>query len=384
MSNQEQFFIALHTSLVEQTFVRLVLSKNYDKKSDLKKIKVSYSSIEAKPHFTMSQLYATKELQENIEIKKGINDIKDLLKSTFKIATLHTNQADFALQINKTGEPSFHRRPPSFPFKSTQEEQSIAPQFLVELGILKENGNPQKGKADKYKQINKFVEIMAGLLKNYYTEEKNKDLKIVDMGAGKGYLTFALYDFLVNNLKIKADITGVEVRDDLVNKCNSIAYNVNFKNLHFQKGYIGNYFLPTTNILIALHACDTATDDAIAKGIKAQADLIICAPCCHKQVRKLMNCQTHLQSMLQFGIHNDRLAEMLTDTIRALMLEANGYETSVSEFISTEHTGKNVMIIGKKRKADNVGESPQYYLQQIEKLKTEFGVKFHYLEKLLV
>ena len=204
------------------------------------------------------------------------------------------------------------------------------------------------------------------------------------MGAGKGYLTFALYDFLVNNLKIKADITGVEVRDDLVNKCNAIAQNVGFQNLQFEKGYITNYFLPKTDVLIALHACDTATDDAIAKGIKSQADLIICAPCCHKQVRKLMNCQTHLQSMLQFGIHNDRLAEMLTDTIRALILEANGYETSVSEFISTEHTGKNVMIIGKKRKADNMGENPSFYLQQIEKLKEEFGVKFHYLEKLLL
>jgi len=381
MSKQELFFSALHSSLTEQTFVQLVLSKNHDKKADLKKIKITYSSLN--DAFTFTKLFATKELSEKFSKNEGIKEIQNHLNKLFRIGTLYTNQADFAIQINKTGDPSFHKRAPSFPFKNTNKNRSTAAPFLVELGVLKENGNPQKGKGDKYKQINKFVEIMASLLKSYYHENEIKELKIVDMGAGKGYLTFALYDFLVNNLRIKARITGVEVRDDLVNKCNDIAQNVGFESLQFEKGYIGNYYLAKTDVLIALHACDTATDDAISKGIKSNADLIICAPCCHKQVRKLMNCQTHLQSMLQFGIHNDRLAEMLTDTIRALILEANGYETSVSEFISTEHTGKNVMIIGKKRKADNLGESPQFYLQQIEKLKTEFGLKFHYLEKLL-
>lgn len=385
MSNQDKFFSTLQHSFAEQTFVRLILSKNYDKNAPLRKVKIDFVSDKNGDNLQfvhhLSTIDTIDEIKVNIE--KGTSIIQDFLRDTFKVATLHTNRADFALQINKTGEPSFHRRPPAFPFKNTEKEQSIAPPFLVKLGVLKENGNPQKGKSDKYKQINKFVEIMAGLLQNYYSKEDNKVLKIVDMGAGKGYLTFALYDFLVNNLNLKAEIIGVEVRNDLVDKCNNIAKNVGFEQLEFQEGYIGNYFLPRTDILIALHACDTATDDAIAKGIKAKADLIICAPCCHKQVRKLMNCQTHLQSMLQFGIHNDRLAEMLTDTIRALILEENGYETSVSEFISTEHTGKNVMIIGKKRKADDVGKSASFYRQQIEKLKEEFGVKFHYLEKIL-
>lgn len=383
MSKQDQFFNALRDSLQAQTFVRLVFSKKKDKEDQIRKTKVSLDNTTDIPQFVFLDIYDTEEIEVKQDIESGITVMQETLKNIFKVATLHTNQADFSLQINKTGEASFHRRPPAFPLKNTKETAGKSPDFLIELGVLKENGNPQKGKGDKYKQINKFVEIMAGLLRNYYGEAKDKKLNIVDMGAGKGYLTFALYDFLVNNLGMDAQIKGVEVRDDLVNKCNGIAQKVGFQNLQFEKGYIGNYYLPSTDVLIALHACDTATDDAIAKGITAQADLIICAPCCHKQVRKLINCQTHLQSMLQYGIHNDRLAEMLTDTIRALILEANGYETSVSEFISTEHTGKNVMIIGKKRKADNMGESPQFYLQQIEKLKAEFGVKFHYLEKLL-
>jgi hypothetical protein len=379
MSKQDLFFTALRDSLQAQTFVRLVFTKRYDKDDPIRKIKVSLDNSSTIPHFVFLDIYDIEEIEVNQDIESGITIMQSILQDVFKVATLHTNQADYSLQINKTGDASFHRRSPSFPLQNTKKTSD----FLVKLAVLKENGKPQKGKGDKYKQINKFVEIMAGLLRNYYGETIEQKLNIVDMGAGKGYLTFALYDFLVNNLGMDAQIKGVEVRDDLVKKCNDIAQEVAFQKLQFEKGYIGNYYLPKTDVLIALHACDTATDDAISKGIKANADLIICAPCCHKQVRKLMNCQTHLQSMLQYGIHNDRLAEMLTDTIRALILEVNGYETSVSEFISTEHTGKNVMIIGKKRKADNMGESPSFYLQQIEKLKAEFGVKFHYLEKLL-
>jgi len=362
MSKQDQFFSILRQSLTEQTFVRLVFSKNYNKKAEKKKVKVHFIPNEKGENllFTnhLQTASASNITEEKQTLNRGIEIMRDLLKNNFKIANLYTTQADFAIQMNKSGEASFHQRPPSSPLKKIRENTS---NFLVELGILKENGHPQKGKGDKYKQINKFVEIMAGLLQNYYKEDENKELQIIDMGAGKGYLTFALYDFLVNNLGRTTKVTGVEVRSDLVNKCNGIVQKVSFQNLQFQKGYITNYHLAKTDILIALHACDTATDDAIAKGIKAQADLIICAPCCHKQVRKLMNCQTHLQSILQYGIHNDRLAEMLTDTIRALILEANGYETSVSEFISTEHTGKNVMIIGKKRKVGNVGESPSFW-----------------------
>ena len=200
------------------------------------------------------------------------------------------------------------------------------------------------------------------------------------MGAGKGYLTFALYDFLSNTLRKKAQVMGVEVRPDLVQLCNQIAQNAGFEQLNFQQGYIGNFTLPKTDILIALHACDTATDDAIFKGIQAKADLIICAPCCHKQIRKQMNCTTHLQNMLQYGIHKERMAEMVTDTIRALLLEVNGYQTKVFEFISTEHTGKNVMIVGQKVSKT---KDSSHYLEKIEMLKSEFGIEEHYLEKLL-
>lgn len=386
MPTNQQFFQQIQSTLEADTFVRITLSKPYQKSSDLKKIRIKLAMIKKQPHLSFIYNHTTKDITKNYPIEAGILEIKKLLGETFQIASLFSTEADFGLQINKKGKATFHKRPPTFnvapqrTHDKSKQKLIEKPGYLQELGVLDQNGHPKKGKGDKYKQINKFVEIMAGLLRNHAAIGKKDRLQVVDMGSGKGYLTFALYDFLVNTLKKEAQVTGVEVRPDLIDLCNSIADKVGFDKLNFKKGYINNFHLPKTDILIALHACDTATDDAIYKGIKAEAELIICAPCCHKQIRKQMNCETHLGSILQYGIHKERMAEMVTDTMRALLLEANGYQTKVFEFISTDHTGKNVMIVGQKSKNDL---RPGSHLIKIEKLKKEFGIAFHYLEKLL-
>ena len=340
MQSDEQFFKAIQNSLEADNFVRITLSKPYQKSSDLKKIRIKLAMIKKQPYLSFIFNHATKDITKNFSIETGITEIKTLLGDTFQIASLFSTEADFGLQINKKGKATFHKRPPTFNVAPQRTHDKGKPKliqtsgYLQELGVLDQNGHPKKGKGDKYKQINKFVEIMAGLLRNHSAVGEKERIEVVDMGSGKGYLTFALYDFLVNTLKKEAQVTGVEVRPDLIDLCNDIANKVGFENLQFKKGYINNFHLPKTDILIALHACDTATDDAIYKGIQANAELIICAPCCHKQIRKQMNCETHLESILQYGIHKERMAEMVTDTIRALLLEANGYQTKVFEFIS--------------------------------------------------
>ena len=386
MQSTEQFFQAIQNAFDADNFVRITLSKPYQKASDLKKIRIKLATIKKQPQLSFTYNHSTKDITKNYSIESGITEIKTLLGTTFQIASLFSTDADFGLQINKKGDATFHKRPPTFniaPQRTHDKAKPIliqTPDYLEELGVLDANGHPKKGKGDKYKQINKFVEIMAGLLRNHPAVGEKETIQVVDMGSGKGYLTFALYDFLVNTLKKKAQVTGVEVRPDLIDLCNGIAKKVGFENLNFKQGYINNYHLPKTDILIALHACDTATDDAIYKGIKSNAELIICAPCCHKQIRKQMNCETHLQTILQYGIHKERMAEMVTDTIRALILEANGYQTKVFEFISTDHTGKNVMIVGQRVKEI---APPTIALKKINDLKTEFGIKEHYLETLL-
>lgn len=386
MSATEQFFTAIENSFNTDTFVRITLSKPYQKSSDLKKIRIKLATIKQQPHLSFIYNHSKKDITKNFQIAEGVAEIVQLLSTTFQIGTLFTTEADFGLQQNKKGKATFHRRPPTFSVVPQRTHDKEKPQliqnsdYLLELGVLNKQGRTQKGKGDKYKQINKFVEIMAALIRNHAILNKKEVIQVVDMGAGKGYLTFALYDYLVNTLKKNAVVTGIEVRKDLIHLCNKIADKVGFENLNFKEGYISNYILPKTDILIALHACDTATDDAIYKGIKANAELIICAPCCHKQIRKQLNCETHLQSILQHGILKERMAEMITDTIRAQLLEANGYQTKVFEFISTEHTGKNVMIVGQKRTQKTKSTIP---LQQIKDLKQEFGIKEHYLEILL-
>lgn len=202
------------------------------------------------------------------------------------------------------------------------------------------------------------------------------------MGSGKGYLTFALYDFLTNHLGMQPQVTGIELRQNLVDFCNQTARDAGFAGLHFVAQDIADYRPDRLDMLIALHACDTATDLALAKGIHARAGIVVAAPCCHKQIRRDMAARNELAPVLRHGILEERQAEIVTDGIRALLLEANGYKTSVFEFISTEHTAKNVMITAVAGGEKSSGKKAAA-LEKVAALKAGFGVKEHFLEKLL-
>lgn len=395
MNTKEDFFKEIENSVSEDTFVRLTLSKNADRSATLKKVLIKLALIKKQLQFSFVFRHETNDVTKNFPIKNGLEEIEKLLGDEFWIANLFTTQHDFVFEKNKKGKLKFRKSKPTF--SQLPERQHDKPKsdflqknnptegratYLQELGILDANDRIQKGKGDKYKQIKKFVEIVSDLLKKnpHVVASKNDEpLRIVDMGSGKGYLTFALYDYLVNTMNLNVKITGVEIRENLIEICNNIATNSNFDNLHFEQGFIEGYKLPETDILIALHACDTATDDAIAKGIKANAQLIICAPCCHKQIRKQIKNDSAFEAVLNYGILKERQAEIITDTIRALILEANGYATKVFEFISTEHTGKNVMIVGQQRKSEKPRDVTMY-LQKVEELKKQFGIEEHYLE----
>ncbi|HFC00638.1 MAG TPA: SAM-dependent methyltransferase [Phaeodactylibacter sp.] len=394
MNTPLDFIKKIEETVANDTFVRLTLSKNADRTASLKKVLVKLALIKKELQFSFVFRHETNDITKNFSIKNGLEELEKKIGNDFWIANLFTTERDFVLEKNKKGRIRFREGKPTFSKKPDRQHDkpksniSQKTNYLQELGILDANGRVQKNKGDKYKQIKKFVEIIADLLRknpqvlaNRLTGvDEQKPLRIIDMGSGKGYLTFALYDYLVNTLNLKADITGVELRENLIEICNNIATNSDFKQLHFEQGYIEGYELPEIDMLIALHACDTATDEAIAKGIKANAQLIICAPCCHKQIRKQIENDSILEPILNYGIFKERQAEMVTDTIRALLLEANGYKTKVFEFISTVHTGKNVMIVGQKT---NRPFDKTIYLQKVELLKKQFGIQFHYLEKII-
>jgi hypothetical protein len=252
--------------------------------------------------------------------------------------------------------------------------------FLKALGITTAEGQVVPAMARKWKQINKFVEIFAHALARSTLKDRST-LRVVDFGAGKAYLTFAVHDWLTQNQRLQADVVGVELRPDLVDQGNRVAQDLHLQGMQLAQGDVRETAPEPMNVMIALHACDTATDHAIALGVRAGADIILCSPCCHKQLRPQLLSPHPMKSIFQHGIHVEQQAEMLTDSLRALLLESQGYDTQVFEFVSLEHTAKNKMILAVKRGVEGSAEPA---LQQVRTLKEFFGVKEHCLETLLL
>ncbi|MCC3416438.1 MAG: SAM-dependent methyltransferase [Microcoleus sp. PH2017_29_MFU_D_A] len=390
INTQEQFELILGSSIENQEFIRLTLGKYRGKEDGLTKIIVRSVQFKSSIKLSFTYSYKTKEIVKNYLIAEGINLIKTLTGSEFMSIRLFSLTQDVQLEYGKDKKPKLKFIKPTFtnPVDTVPQEhdrnkkryiQSENNLYLTALGITNSQGNIVKTMEDKFRQINKFVEIINSLIESSGLAAKSH-ISVVDMGSGKGYLTFAIYDFLNNILDKEASVIGIESRIHLVDFCNSVAQSVEFKNLHFKQGNISNYSAEKSDITIALHACDTATDDAIYKGIQSDSSLIILAPCCHKQVRKQIHPNMVLKDLLKSGILLERQSEIVTDGLRALLLELSGYKTKVFEFIAAEHTSKNIMIVGIK---SNQSINKEQILGQIQEIKKLYGIKFHYLETLL-
>jgi SAM-dependent methyltransferase len=380
MNETQQFFQELKKSLQEDSFVKLTLSKPISKSVDLQNVYLREVELKNEKLISFTYRFKTNDQVKNYSFEETITELENLLQTSFRIATLFTLEKDIAIRFNKKGNATITNTPPTFSDKlpADHDKQKVKrasnSEFLFHLGLKDQHGKVIPKMADKYKQINKYLEIIDGLLKSTALPKK---INIVDMGSGKGYLTFALYDFLRNTRKLDVKVTGIELREGLVSYCNEIAKKCAYHDLSFISERIENYDKDKIDILIALHACDTATDDAIYKGLVSKSSLIICAPCCHKQVRQSAKGTTQENPMLKYGIFKERQFEMVTDTIRALILEKHQYNTKVFEFISNEHTRKNVMLVGTKvGKATN----KEAIDAKIAELKKDFGVSEHYLE----
>jgi len=381
-----KFISLLNESLDKNNFVRLVLVNRRDKSSTLKSASAKVISIKKGLRLSFVLRHETKDITENYTFAECGAKVEALLLNDFTQADLFTLTANHYISIARNGEVKLRTTPPTETEKPTlshdkEKVRLITAEnkaYLNRLGITTADGKVKMDMQDKYRQINKYVEIIEGVLKSVELEET---FSVADMGAGKGYLTFALYDYLVNVLHKTPSMVGVELRKELVDKCNTIAKESGFTGLSFAEGTIMDASLPKMDMLIALHACDTATDDAIFRGMQAKAKVIVCAPCCHKQIRKQLNPTGNIHKITQFGILKERQAELLTDGLRALIMEAYGYKTNVFEFIATEHTPKNVLIVGIKER--EVTTPDPKILEQIADVKRVYGIAYHQLEKLL-
>jgi SAM-dependent methyltransferase len=378
----DEFLAALDQSLVGGSFVKLTLGQYTGPEEGLKQIIIRHVVVKREDKLSFTYRYKTRDIVKNYGPGEAFDRIATALEGDFKVGTLFTTEFDLSTQTMKRTKPT-HKDAPSTSHDRDKVRTIEAKKtsWLYDLKITDANGTVFKTAQDKFRQINKYVEILSPLLKNTDTE---RTLRIADMGSGKGYLTFALYDYLTKTLGLKAEVTGVEYRTDMVALCNEIAIHSDFDGLKFVEGGIAEYEAGPLDMLIALHACDTATDDAIAKGIAANAEWIVVAPCCHKQIRREIEghkAQNDLGFLLKHGIFVERQAEMVTDGLRSLILEYCGYSTKVFEFISDAHTPKNVMITATKNPKAKLHD-PEI-LEKIHAAKAYFGIKTHHLEKML-
>ncbi|HNF71129.1 MAG TPA: SAM-dependent methyltransferase [Chitinophagaceae bacterium] len=325
--------------------------------------------------------YRTRDITKNYTVEEAIEEIINQLPG-FRIIHFKTSESEREWEILKNGKTTFRKKnladrvsqdiPRSHDRSKPYLMEAKSAPFLHDLGICSKDGNVFHSAYDKFRQINHYIALLAPELNHW---KENTTLQIADMGSGKGYLTFALYHYLTQR-QYSVEMTGYETRADLIEFCRKTAGKHQMAGLHFEEADIADARFEKLDVLIALHACDTATDLAIEKGIRAEASIIVVAPCCHKEVRREMKRTKKFGSLkpaLHYGLFLERQAEMLTDTLRALVLEYFGYEVKIIEFVSTEHTPKNLMILAVRKESSP--RKKEMISEQIQTLMTDFGIE---------
>lgn len=383
-SAKDRFLTLLRQSVEQGTLVKMTLGKYRGAEADLKNLFVRPVALKAGPHLSFVYRYTTRDVTKNHPNAEALTLLNGLTGGDFLDAHLFTPVQTAQLVSTPEGATRLHLKtaiaapqPPSTAHDRAREYliPSDAP-WLTALGVTNEKGVAREGMAPKFRQINRFVELISHL-SDEASLPTDRPFEIVDMGCGKGYLTFGTASFFGS----RAKVTGIEARPELVELCNRIAVEYAFPQLHFTAGTILDSALPTTDVLIALHACDTATDDALAKGIQANAALIVVSPCCQKELRSQLTAPPVLAEALKHGIFQERQAEFVTDALRAQLLEWAGYRTKVFEFISTEHTAKNIMIAAVRERArgdavleTRIQEFARFYGIRQQRLASHLGL----------
>lgn len=383
----EKFFEKLESALQNNTMVKITLSKPVVKNDDLRNVYIKPILLKDRKMCQFTYRYERRDETKNFDAVQTMEQVRSLVPTNFQNVSLFTFTEDVTLLVSKKGKPTLMCKK----INETREvdlSHDHEKQRLIDptnpwwhlLGLTSRDGKVLADMQHKFKQICKYVEIVDGVMRQ---TKFGDEIHIADMGAGKGYLTFALYEYLTTHYDKKIVMEGVEIRPELVEKINEIirtnASLINGRsNMQFIQNSIADYKPSKLDVLIALHACDTATDDAILKGIRNDAKLIICAPCCHKQVRREMEKSGKTDAMTRFGVFLERQAVMITDAVRALVLEYCGYKTQVMEFIEIDNTPKNVLLVGRKTEQPIDKET---IAAQIRGLLERYGIEEHYLWK---
>lgn len=378
---KNEFIAALLSAVEDNSFAKMTLGK-FRGEGDTRKAVATLVLIKDKPHLKLVTSYSRKDETKTLAIEQGVEFIGSLIGADYMSATLFTNARDVRLDYSRKGVPHLSTGKPtmasSAPQAHDRQKAYLVPAnrpYLKALEVADRDGRIKPTMQGKYRQICRFIEIAADLIPECAFEE-SAPITVVDIGSGKGYLTFAFYDYVTTTLKRSCRMTGIELRSDLVALCNNLARDLNFDGLKFVAEEAAQADTPAADIVIALHACDTATDDAMAFGINSGARLILSAPCCqHEIAPQIKDSGEGLKGLIKYPLLKQRQADLVTDAARALLLEASGYKVRLIEFVSTEHTSKNILIAAVK--SATVDRSAA--LQQFRALQNAIGFSTHHL-----
>ena len=390
------FLAAVAQAFASNPSSRIVLAKPRPADDELQRVTVRPVLLKGETLWSFVHTHKTRDLTKNLPPGEATQRVRELLETRFQHAHLITPTGEVQFLTSKKGKRTLlhHKGPTSGaaaePDAAATHDRAkhryvdIARPFLVELGVTTPAHQLVPAMARKWKQINKFVEVLdhaiaASPLAD--VRHQRKRIEVLDFGAGKGYLTFAMHEHLRHSLGLPVRVTGVELREDMVALCNGAAERLALDGLRFERGDVSEHAAESVDVMVALHACDTATDHAIHKGVRAGAAIIMCSPCCHKELRPQLLSPHPLRAILKHGVHLGQEAEMLTDGLRALLLDACGYDTQVFEFVSLEHTNKNKMILAVKR---DTPQDADAIWRQVHEVKAFYGVRDQCLERLLL
>lgn len=369
---------------IDQGIKRIIISNKSDKSYEYKKVEMKLISLKGRDMCQVSRYTEKQVFQENINIEEIASEICEIFPDRLKQVNIFTNTKEVGLKGSKSGKLLKNSRMIAFKVEDGKTESSgkehnrkknyilqegtVVP-ALVDMGVFTKEGKVVASMYDKFKQINRFIELVDDVLKSH-----NKDtINIVDFGCGKSYLTFILYYYLVELKGKKANIVGLDLKEDVIKKCNATAKKYGYNSLEFKLGDINGYKsdMPV-DMVVTLHACDTATDYALYNAVNWNATYIMSVPCCQHEVNKSIASE-ELAPMMKYGIIKERTAALATDALRGVMLESCGYKTQLLEFVDLAHSPKNILI--RAVKANVSKDKKEKSLQEAKTMCDFFGVE---------
>lgn len=371
--------------IVNENLLKVIISKPADKNNEYKKI-----VIEKKREYFQAAKYTQKQVfHDNVKAEALADYIAKLMgeeflqlnaweeekehmlllskkgKATYKAKKLKMPQQEESAQSEATDASLSHNRKKNY---ILQEGEVIEP--LVDMGIFTKEGRVVRSMYDKFRQINRFIEIIDDGVRDYAKDE----IHIIDFGCGKSYLTFIMYYYFTEIRHMKVQMLGLDLKEDVIRKCNEAAKKYGYEGLRFEMGDINGFQTPfDVDMVVTLHACDTATDFALYNAITWNAKMIFSVPCCQHELNKQMKTED-LSLLTRYGIVKERFAALATDAIRANLLECCGYKTQLLEFIDFEHTPKNILIRA-VRKPVVPSAVKKKYLTEVENMMEEFHLE---------